>query len=269
MDTRTDGTTQEAPTGEVGGRGGTPGATRTARAGLIAMALGPVVAAVGDPSVLLYAAPMLLLPALGAFLVSRYGRWAHVVAAVLGLLGVAIGLSSTWVFVDAPDSFLDVVPTTMFLVGGLVAAVGGIAGAVRRWDGADLRWARLAGVAVIGGVAVVSGVLAVAVTSDVDEAALAAATEVRVDDRGYTPEELALPPGETVTLALHNDGRIVHTFTSDALDVDVVLSPGEVVLAEVAVPDDVAGLQYWCVPHSQVGDDGRREWMVGELAAAG
>lgn len=269
MDTRTDDATPAETAVPTDATPQRPGATRTARFGLLVMAFGPVLAAVGDLGVLVYAAPMIVLPAIGAFLVTRYGRWAHAVAAVLGVLGVAVAVPGTWVYTEVPDSFFDVVPTTMFLVGGVLAAVGGVAGAVARWRAAALGPVRAGGVAVIGIIGVGSAVLGFATSSDVDEGALAAATGVRVDDRGYDPEELPLPPGGTVTLAIHNDGRIAHSFTSDALGVDVMLSPGEVVLAEVTVPVDVAGLQYWCVPHSQVAEDGRREWMVGELVAAG
>lgn len=246
----------------------TAGPTRLARLGLIVMSAGPIVAAVGDPGVLVFAGPMIVLPAIGAFLVSRYGRWAHLVAALLGLLGLAIALPGAWVFTDAPDSFFDVVPTAMFLLGGIAAVVGGVSSTVGRWRDARFTRGRPVVLGAIAAVALASGGLALSTSSEVDPEALATATEVHVDDRGFDPEELALRQGETVTLAVYNDGRIAHTFTSAALDVDIVLSPGEVALAAVTVPMDVDGLQYWCVPHSNIGDDGRREWMVGELAAA-
>lgn len=260
-------TTQEQPA-SVGDRPH-PGATRTARLGLLLMAGAPVFAALGDPSVLVYAAPMIIVPAVVRFLVGRHGRWAHLLAAVTGLLGLAIALPGTWVIVEAPDSLFDVVPTVTFLLGGGTAIVAGVAGTVERWSDADLGWLRWIAPGLIASVAMGSIGIAVTRSGDLDPAALVGAIEVRVDDRGFDPEQLSLPPGQTVTLALHNDGRIVHTFTSTELDVDVVLSPGEAALAEVTVPDDLAGLQFWCVPHSQVGDDGRREWMVGELAARG
>jgi plastocyanin len=246
----------------------TAGSTRTARLGLLVMTAGPLVAALGDPAVLVFAAPMLIVPAVVAFLVSRYGRWAHVLAAIVGALGLAVAVPGAWVFTDAPDSVFDVVPTAMFLVGGLLAILGGVAGTAGRWRTADLGWARAGAAALIGLAVLVSGALALTTSSDVDADLLASATEVRVDDRGFQPDDLALPPGQTVTLALRNEGRIAHTFTSDGLGVDVVLSPGEIAVVDVDVPQDVAGIQYWCVPHSQVGDDGRREWMIGELTAA-
>ncbi|CAN5794499.1 hypothetical protein BH23ACT10_BH23ACT10_40610 [soil metagenome] len=89
-----------------------------------------------------------------------------------------------------------------------------------------------------------------------------------VNERGFDHADLAIAQGQTRRIAVINDGRIVHTFTSDALGVDRTLAPGDSVLVDVTVPAANGPVQYWCTPHSAQDTDGTYEGMVGELSVS-
>ncbi|WP_257348325.1 cupredoxin domain-containing protein [Pseudalkalibacillus decolorationis] len=51
--------------------------------------------------------------------------------------------------------------------------------------------------------------------------------EVELDDFYFEPDEIKLKVNQPTTLILENEGDVQHTFTVRALNIDVVLEPGE------------------------------------------
>lgn len=79
--------------------------------------------------------------------------------------------------------------------------------------------------------------------------------KVELDDFYFGPAYIKATPGETITLHLENEGKSVHTFTSDALGVDQQLSPGQD--ADVTVTMPMTGAtQFHCRFHEAMGMQG-------------
>jgi plastocyanin len=53
-------------------------------------------------------------------------------------------------------------------------------------------------------------------------------------DLSFTPRELTAPSGAAVTLAIQNDGHLVHNLTIDELSVQLVASPGQTESVDLA-----------------------------------
>ncbi len=74
---------------------------------------------------------------------------------------------------------------------------------------------------------------------------VSAALTVVARDLSFTPRELAASTSAPVTLAIENDGRVVHNLTIDELGVQVVVSPGQT--GSQQVTDIPAGTYtYYC-----------------------
>lgn len=257
--------------------GSRSGRTRQAGAalatfGLAVAAAGPVLVIAADPAATPFVLPFLLLPLVGAVLAWFFGTWSKVVAVVLGIVLVGSTLGGpAGEGLAYPGSFFDFLPGVMFAVGGLTAVAGGVLALVGRrqprpWIAGRERMAALVAAGVVGGFAVLSAVLTVATDTTLTPEELAAAdATVTMVDSAFEPTDLELPEGQTAQVALVNDGRFVHTFTSDALGVDETVVPGDSVLVEIDVPTADAPVAFWCTPHHGVADDGTRVGMVGEL----
>lgn len=58
-------------------------------------------------------------------------------------------------------------------------------------------------------------------------------------DNEFEPTDLALTPGEEVTVAFTNDGETVHTFTSEELDFDTGnVEPGDTAEVTFTAPEE-------------------------------
>ena len=79
--------------------------------------------------------------------------------------------------------------------------------------------------------------------------------EVEIDDYYFGPAYIKATPGEKITLHLKNDGKQVHTFTSDALGVDQQLSPDQDMDVSGTMPMSGA-TQFHCRFHSGQGMQG-------------
>lgn len=82
-----------------------------------------------------------------------------------------------------------------------------------------------------------------------------------LDDNYFEPTVLLGEAGQTLTLELENAGQRAHTFTIDALGVDVELARGASEQVEVTFPDSGATV-FHCHFHEGVG-------MVGALSVGG
>jgi plastocyanin len=61
--------------------------------------------------------------------------------------------------------------------------------------------------------------------------------EIELNDTYFEPTFVRGTPGQRVTVELENEGELSHTFTSDALDVDEELGPGDDASVTVTLPD--------------------------------
>jgi len=86
-------------------------------------------------------------------------------------------------------------------------------------------------------------------------------TEVELDDFYFEPTVLEGKPGEKVTLELKNEGKVEHSFTLDAQNVDKELEPGDEGEVTVTIPKSGA-ISFFCKYHKSSG-------MAGALAVTG
>jgi len=86
-------------------------------------------------------------------------------------------------------------------------------------------------------------------------------TEVELDDFYFEPTVLQGKPGEKVELELKNEGKVEHSFTVNAQQIDKELEPGAKAEVTVTIPKSGA-ISFYCKYHKSFG-------MAGALATAG
>ena len=86
---------------------------------------------------------------------------------------------------------------------------------------------------------------------------------LRAEDIVWDQDQIEFKVGETINLTLRNDGVLDHTFVAKDLDLNVMLSPGEVVELSFVVTE-AGRLSYICdIPgHEEAGMAG--EFIVSE-----
>ncbi len=62
--------------------------------------------------------------------------------------------------------------------------------------------------------------------------------EMELDDFYFGPTFVQASPDEAVTVRLHNEGSVQHTFTISGTGVDAVLQPGQEMDTQVTLPSD-------------------------------
>lgn len=183
-------------------------------------------------------------------LVARFGTWAKITGAVLGLLA---GLMFFWLIFGlfVPASFFDFVPAVMFVPGVLMGVVASIAAvrAARRGhltasaEGGEARGIRIA-VGALAALTVLSGILTVTGRSTAD--ATGAAAEVALKDFDFTPKQITVAGGSSIYL--ENEDPFFHTFTIDELGIDEGFTVGSA--KTVTIPDQPGTYIFYCIPHS-------------------
>lgn len=242
-----------------------PGTTLAA-SGALATAVALALAVVADPGALPFVAPPLIIGAVVATLAwFTRGLWSTVLAGVWGVAALAqLPATPIPLAMTRPDSLLDFIPAWLF-IGGAVTAIAGAAIGVakRRTDGpvaVERRWL-VTGGGVLAVLVAISGVSSISTDTTLTAEERARAIEVVMVDSAFEPDALTLPAGD-VRFAVRNEGKVLHTFTIDELDIDAVLAPGQEVLVTATIPAASAPIVFYCSPHSHgVGLD--RDGMVG------
>jgi plastocyanin len=205
----------------------------------------------------------------GAWLVRRPRTIWKVVGIVLGVL-IALMLFWTAFGLAEPTSFFDFVPGLLIVPGVLITLVAGIA-SIRspKRGGASVRAAeggeRKAMTVVLAGVAVlaaVSAVLSVTGRESVSEAD-AANADVVVDLKDFEFDQDSYDLAGGGTILVKNSDPFLHTFTIEALDVDVEITPGSEKL--ITVPSEPGTYILYCRPHTGDPDDPSKDDMAAEL----
>lgn len=193
---------------------------------------------------------LIVVPWVAAFLVWRFGTWAKIVAIVIALASLAM-LFWTAFGLAHPASFFDFVPGLLVVPGAIIAIVASIAGMVAHRRGHDVAGReggerRAIGVvlAVIGVLAVVSAVLTITSRSNVSTTNAAA----QVDMKSFEFDQTGYSVAGGATVAVKNEDPFAHTFTIDALGIDVDLGPGDSVV--VNIPAQAGTYVVYCKLHT-------------------
>jgi plastocyanin len=201
----------------------------------------------------------------GAVLIRRGSTALRIVAIVLAVL-VAVTIFWTVFGLTSPDSFFDFVPGLLVMPGVLLALVAGITSirSAKRGRSSAPGERRAAGaiLAVVAVLAVASLALTLTGKETVD-ADLAAAAAVTVDLKSFEfdEDEYDITGGSTVLV--RNSDPFAHTFTVEALDIDVDLGPGSEAL--VTIPEQPGTYVLFCEPHTSDPDDPSDDDMAAVL----
>lgn len=203
--------------------------------------------------------PAIIAATLAALCWFRGRRWRYLTGVVGVLMLLSVATSETE-GLSRIDSVLDFSLLWAGITGAIFAIVAAVITAL---DGTlpAIPIAAAAGVALI----VLTGVSAAITLSGrntLSAAELDGAVLVRAVDSSFSDEEIVIPASGSLRLALVNDGRIFHTFTSDRLQVDEGLSPGRQKLIDVEIPAGIQSVSFYCKPHS-IGSGDDRSGMVG------
>ena len=205
----------------------------------------------------------------GAWLIRRPRTLWKVVGVVLGVL-IALMLFWTAFGLAEPASFFDFVPGLLIVPGVLITLIAGI-GAIRspKRGGASLTAAEggertaitvvLAGVGVLAAVSAVLSVTGQESVSDAD----AAEADVVVDLKDFEFDEASYDAAGGGTILVKNSDPFLHTFTIEALEIDVELTPGSEKL--ITVPSTAGTYVVYCRPHTGDPDDPSADDMAAEL----
>jgi plastocyanin len=202
--------------------------------------------------------PTIVLPAVAALLVWRFGTWAKVVGIVVALLAIGTLWFTAFGLLE-PDSVFDFVGGLLVVPGAVIAIVGCVQ-AIRAGRRGQLRTRREGGearamgviVAVVTGLTVLSAVVTFVARSTAD--ASRADAEVALKDFSFEvgdAEGLVVNGGDTVYV--ENEDPFHHTFTVDDLGIDVAFGPSSQELIEI--PTQPGTYTLYCRPHTSNPDD--------------
>jgi plastocyanin len=212
---------------------------------------------------------LIAVPWVGAYLVDRYGTWSKIVAIVIALL--AVGMMFWTAFgLGLPGSFFDFVPGVLVVPGAVVAIVGAVAAMVAkrrghvsaRPDGGERRAIQIV-VAVVVALAAISAVMSVAGRQTVDATDASATVDFKnfeFDSAGYEA-----PGGSQIVVT--NDDPFTHTFTIDALGIDVTLGPNDQALVDL--PATTGTFIVYCKLHTSDPDHPTPDDMASTFTIAG
>jgi plastocyanin len=207
----------------------------------------------------------LALGLLGAWLIRRRRTVPRVVALVLAVGTAATAFWTVFGLVE-PDSFFDFVPGFLVLPGVLLALAAGITSIRSARRGRTVSGGERRAVTAILGLAaaltIVSLVLTLTGRETVsDDEAAAADVRVELESFEFDHDEYAVGAGSTVLVT--NSDPFAHTFTVEALDLDVDLGPGDEVL--VTIPEAPGTYVLYCEPHTSDPDDPGEDDMAAVL----
>ena len=159
--------------------------------------------------------------------------WGLIVGVLFGLVGILFAIDGLGDNLSSPDSFLDFAYRPIF---GLAAAIfvlgGSSAGLVQHFRGrtstsgpANVTWAVRGVLGLVATLSIVSAVLTVAGVNGVSAADKAGATTITAHATKYDTDALTAAADGTTKLVFKNDDPIIHTFTIDALGVDLKVGP--------------------------------------------
>jgi plastocyanin len=214
---------------------------------------------------LFFFVPPMLLGLVGAALVRRPRTGPKVAGVVLGVLAGVAAFPSVFGLAK-PASFFDFVPGFLVLPGAFLALGAGITSIrstrAERLAGPGERRAVLAIVAALGLAAAASGVLTIAGRETV-AGDLAADADVVVELQNIEFDQASYEVPEGGTVLVRNSDPFAHTFTVQALGIDISLNPGSEKL--LRIDGEPGAYVLFCEPHTSDPDDPGDDDMAAEL----
>lgn len=202
-----------------------------------------------------------LLPAIagigGSLLVRRRRTVWKVVAIVLGAFA-AMMLFWTAFGLAEPGSVFDFVPGLLLVGGLLIAVIAGVGsirsrkrGALDHAEGGE-RQAIHTVLVCLGTLTLLSAILSITGRETVSTAA-ARDADIVVDLKDFEFDKASYATEDGSTILVRNSDPFLHTFTIDALDIDVKLTVGSEKL--VTIPDEAGTFVLYCQPHTSDPED--------------
>ncbi|MEO8469635.1 MAG: cupredoxin domain-containing protein [Chloroflexota bacterium] len=179
--------------------------------------------------------------------------WGLIVGVLGGLLMILFALDGLGENLSSPDSFLDFAYRPVF---GLAAAVfvlgGSAAGLVQHFRGrtsmtgpAKVTMAVKGVLGLVVVLSIVSGVLTVAGIHSLSAVDKSGATTITAHVTKYDTDTLKASATGTTKIVFKNSDPIVHTFTVDALGIDVKVGPGSEKLIDLT-PLKPGTYEFYC-----------------------
>ncbi len=163
------------------------------------------------------------------------------VAAIWAIVMLLISAPSIPNALGTFNSFFDaglLIPAIVSLMAAVVAGSAGFLhdrrGATRDASSAADRWALWATTAMVVGLMVASGALHLNSLEVVSADDKAAAISVDIENSTFKPAQLTVPAGTPTKFVITNRDLTVHTFTIEALGIDVKVLPGSEELIELS-----------------------------------
>jgi plastocyanin len=204
---------------------------------------------------------------LGAAAFVRQPRpWQRAIGLVLGLF---VGLMLFWTMFGlfAPDSFFDFVPGVLVMPGVLIGLAAGIAAMLAQRkghvtelaEGGERNLLTIVPILVVALVAISAIVTITGRETVADD--ITADHTVQMSDFEFGEDRYEFSGGDTVLIV--NDDPFSHTFTIDALDIDVSVGPGSEKV--VTIPDEPGDYILYCEPHTDDPDDPSDDDMAARI----
>lgn len=198
---------------------------------------------------------LIVLPWTAAYLVLRFGTWARAVAIIVALATAPLMFWTTF-GLTSPASVFDFAPGLLVLPGVIFAVSGAIGSIVARRRGhlvvGRQGWERTATNAIVAVLAVLvsfSVVLTLGSRSVADAAGVDG--EVRISGFAFDEDAYRFEAGSR--LLVRNDDALSHSFTIDALGIDVALGPWSSEIVEI--PSQPGTYVVYCRPHVMDGEN--------------
>ena len=141
------------------------------------------------------------------------------------------------------NSFFDAGLFIPAMVSLIVAGVAGIVGFLQHRRGATRdvstageRWVLRATAAMVVGLMAVSGTLHLTSLESVSADERAGAISIDMKNSAFEPAQLTVPAGKPAKFVIRNRDLTVHTFTIEALGINVKVLPGSEELIELPAP---------------------------------
>ena len=189
---------------------------------------------------LIFAFIIFVIPLAAAVLIWRYGRWALIVAMVVGVLDLVNLIRFLEYGVGRPNSFFDFVPSLLILVGSLITLLGGATAYIQAGRGeprtaiTGVELSASLGIAIALVVLVVMSVIVTATQrSTVSAEDRARSLSIALKDFQFRPDRITIPAGVSIQTVIENRDILGHTFTIKDLDIDHTLGPDSQILIKL------------------------------------
>lgn len=213
--------------------------------------------------------PFIVVPLVVAVLAWRFGTWAKILAALIGLVLFALNGPYLLPTLAHPDIFFEFMTAAAYLTGAAMAVGGGVAASVKRRDvrgeaSPGERWIRRVTLAALFLLAIVSAVASLASRTTANASDRAGAIQVTQRDFVFAQADYEVTAGKHAKFVVHNSDPALHTFTIPELGVDAVVKPASDVVVELEAPQP-GTYTIICTPHSWRKTDGTYEGMTAAL----